>query len=153
VFHAADFSSLGADVPIYHAALEAANRRVVARPCDGWIPHNIPFPELSDAFEYIAEHAEENGRNEEEITVAPYVPAAVADDSAVARDAIRGHIAYYVGSGSGYERAVASRFPDEAERVVAEWRDGNRSAATRTLPTIWLQRSGSPVHQTRRANS
>jgi 5,10-methylenetetrahydromethanopterin reductase len=130
VFNVADFPALGADVPIYHAALGAANRRVVARLCDGWIPHNIPFPELPEAFEYIAEHAEENGRDAGDITVAPYVPAAVADDSQEARDAIRGHIAYYVGSGSGYERAVASRFPDEAERVAAEWRDGNRSTAT-----------------------
>jgi 5,10-methylenetetrahydromethanopterin reductase len=129
VFHAADFPPLGADVPIYHAALGTANRRVVARLCDGWIPHNIPFPELSDAFEYVAEHTKENGRDPEEITVAPYVPAAVADDSQEARDAIRGHIAYYAGSGSGYERAVSSRFPDEAERVAAEWRDGNRAAA------------------------
>lgn len=130
VFHAADFPPLDADVPLYHAALGKANRRVVARLCDGWIPHNIPFSELADAFEYVAEHAEENGRDPSDITVAPYVPAAVADNADDARDAIRGHIAYYVGSGSGYERAVTSRFPDEAERIATEWRDGNRAAAT-----------------------
>jgi 5,10-methylenetetrahydromethanopterin reductase len=130
MFHAADFPSLGADVAIYHAALGEANRRVVGRLCDGWIPHNIPFPELADAFEYVAEHAEENGRNPEDITVAPYVPAAVADDSEDAREAIRGHIAYYAGSGRGYQRAISVRFPEEVERIAEEWRNGERSTAT-----------------------
>jgi len=32
------------NVPIYHAALGPANRRVVGRLCNGWMPHNIPFP-------------------------------------------------------------------------------------------------------------
>lgn len=130
VFHAADFQALGADVPVYHAALGQANRRVVARLCDGWIPHNIPFPELPDAFEYVADHAERAGRDPDAITVAPYVPAAVADDPEEARDALRGHIAYYVGNGRGYERAVATRFPEEADRIAREWRDGDRATAT-----------------------
>lgn len=130
VFQTADFPSLGVDVPIYHAALGSANRRVVARLCDGWIPHNIPFPELPESFEYIAEHAENAGRDPSAITVAPYVPAAVSDDPTEARDAIRGHIAYYVGNGRGYERAVATQFPEKAERIARAWRDGDRTAAT-----------------------
>jgi 5,10-methylenetetrahydromethanopterin reductase len=129
VFHAADFPSLDHEVPVYHAALGPANRRVVARLCDGWIPHNIPFPDLPEAFEYIAEHAEEAGRDPDDIEVAPYVPAAVAEDGDAARDTVRGHIAYYVGSGKGYERAVAGRFPEEAERVAGLWRSGDRKEA------------------------
>ena len=56
VFHAADFPALGSRVPLYGAALGPANRRVVARLCDGWIPHNVPFPALPEAFDYIREH-------------------------------------------------------------------------------------------------
>ena len=129
VFHAADFPPLETDVPIYHAALGRANRRVVARLCDGWIPHNIPFPNLEEAFAYVADHAEEAGRDPTDITVAPYVPAAVAEDSETARDAIRGHIAYYVGSGEGYQHAVAARFPDAANRIAGAWRSGERQQA------------------------
>lgn len=129
VFHAADFPALGADVPIYHAALGKANRRVVARLCDGWIPHNVPFPDLPEAFAYVADHAEKAGRDPANITVAPYVPAAVDDDPEDARDAIRGHVAYYVGNGTGYERAVAARFPEATERVVSAWRSGDRATA------------------------
>ncbi|MFB6206187.1 MAG: LLM class flavin-dependent oxidoreductase [Haloglomus sp.] len=127
-FHAADFPALGADVPIYGAALGRANRRVVARLCDGWIPHNVPFPDLADAFSYIREHTPDD-RDADDITVAPYVPAAVHDDPARARDAVRGHVAYYVGSGEGYRRAVAERFPDEAEAVADAWRSGERDDA------------------------
>jgi len=114
---------------VYHAALGPANRRVVGRLCDGWIPHNVPFPDLDDAFEEVAKAARETGRNPEKITVAPYVPAAVSDDATSARAAIHGHVAYYVGSGEGYRRAVGSRFPAEADAIAAAWQNGERGAA------------------------
>ncbi len=130
LFEVADFDPLGVDVPIYHAALGPANRRVVARLADGWIPHNIPFPALDEAFQEIEETAREAGRDPSEITVAPYVPAAVSDENPEnARDAIRGHVAYYVGSGEGYRRAVAQRFPDAAATVADRWQAGDRDAA------------------------
>ncbi|MFB6178359.1 MAG: LLM class flavin-dependent oxidoreductase [Halorientalis sp.] len=130
VFEVADFPPLGVEVPIYHAALGPANRRVVGRLADGWIPHNVPFPDLADAFGEIEETAREADRDPDEITVAPYVPAAVSDDDPDrARDAIRGHVAYYVGSGDGYRRAVAQRFPDQAETIADHWRAGDRGEA------------------------
>ena len=118
------------DVPIYHAALGAANRRVVGRLCDGWMPHNIPFSELADAFETVERTARETDRDPSEITIAPYVPAAVSDDADEAYDAVRGHIAYYTGSGDGYRNAVGLRFPDRADRIADAWRDGDRERAT-----------------------
>jgi alkanesulfonate monooxygenase SsuD/methylene tetrahydromethanopterin reductase-like flavin-dependent oxidoreductase (luciferase family) len=132
IFEVQDFPALGADVPVYHAALGKGNRRVVARLCDGWIPHNVPFPVLEDNYEYIREHAEDAGRAET-IDVAPYVPAAVADDPESAKDVIRGHIAYYVGNGEGYQRAVAELFPDEADAVATAWGSGDRSAAAEAV--------------------
>lgn len=117
------------DVPIYHAALGPANRRVVGRLCDGWMPHNVPFSELDDAFETVADAARERGRDPDDITIAPYVPAAVSDDSDEAYDAVRGHIAYYAGSADGYRNAIGMRFPDRADRVADAWRDGDREGA------------------------
>lgn len=121
---------LGRDVPLYHAALGPANRRVVGRLCDGWIPHNVPFSELDEAFEVVATAAREADRDPSQITVAPYVPAAVSEDEAEAYDAIRGHVAYYVGSGDGYRRAVGSLFPDRADEVADAWQAGERAEAT-----------------------
>ncbi|WP_224447962.1 LLM class flavin-dependent oxidoreductase [Haloprofundus salilacus] len=129
LFEVADFPGLDADVPVYNAALGPANRRATGRVCDGWIPHNVPFEELSEAFEVVADAAREAGRDPDDIAVAPYVPAAVSEDESAAYDAVRGHLAYYVGSGEGYRRAVAIAFPDEADRVADAWRSGDRAAA------------------------
>ncbi|SFS67215.1 LLM class flavin-dependent oxidoreductase [Halostagnicola kamekurae] len=126
----ADFPALEADVPLYHAGLGPANRRVVGRLCDGWIPHNIPFSGLEAAFETVADAARERGRDPDDVTVAPYVPTAASDDPEHAREILRRHVAYYVGSGEGYRNAVATEYEREAERIANAWRTGAREEAT-----------------------
>jgi len=133
IFEVADFPALGADVPVFTAALGPATRRATGRVADGWLPHNVPFGRLAESFETIAEAARGRDRDPEAITVAPYVPAAVSDDPERARDAIRGHVAYYVGSGEGYRRAVARQFPDGADAVAAAWHEGDREAARKAV--------------------
>ncbi|WP_435359013.1 LLM class flavin-dependent oxidoreductase [Haloarchaeobius sp. DFWS5] len=129
LFDVADFPALGCDVPVYAAALGPANRRATGRVADGWLPHNIPFDELSEAFETVAKTAREAGRDPDDIVVSPYVPCAVSDDADEAEAAIRNHLAYYLGSSDGYKNAAAMSFPEQAERVAAAWRDGDRDAA------------------------
>lgn len=126
----ADFPALDASVPVYHAGLGPANRRVVGRLADGWLPHNIPISELNDAFEMVATAAHERDRDPEEITVAPYLPTAASEDRDNARETLRRHIAYYVSSGEGYRKAASMRFPDEVERVNEHWHAGERDEAT-----------------------
>lgn len=128
VFDVADFPSLETPLPVYAAALGPANRRATGRVADGWLPHNIPFDRLPEAFEVIADAAREAGRDPGDFEVAPYVPAAVTDDPAEARDIIRGHVAYYAGSGAGYRRAIGAYF-DETESIAAAWQDGDRDLA------------------------
>ncbi|MEF8773862.1 MAG: LLM class flavin-dependent oxidoreductase [Halobacteriales archaeon] len=129
VFDVQEFPAQSADVPVYYAALGPANRRVVGRVADGWIPHNVPFERLDRAFETVADAARDAGRDPGEITVAPYVPTAVAEDVEQARDAIRGHVAYYVGSGEGYRKAVAAAFGERADAVATAWQAGDRDEA------------------------
>lgn len=127
-FSVADFPALGTEIPVYTAALGPANRRATGRTADGWLPHNIPLATLDDAFETIARTARDAGRDPRDIATAPYVPAAVSDDPEQAHDAIRGHLAYYIGNGEGYRRAAASEFP-AANDVAEAWRDGDRAGA------------------------
>jgi len=129
IFEVADFPPLGRDVPVYAAALGPANRRATGRTADGWLPHNVPFDCLDTAFETVAETAREAGRDPGDIAVAPYVPAAVSEDGDAARGVARGHVAYYVGSGEGYRKAVAQSFPEGADAVAEAWRDGDREGA------------------------
>lgn len=120
---------LDADVPLYNAALGPANRRATGRLFDGWLPHNVPLDRLDEAFDTIASAARAAGRDPDEIRVAPYVPTAVAEDEATARDQVAQHVAYYVGSGAGYRRAVAMSFPEAAETIADRWADGDRDGA------------------------
>jgi alkanesulfonate monooxygenase SsuD/methylene tetrahydromethanopterin reductase-like flavin-dependent oxidoreductase (luciferase family) len=119
----------GVDVPVHTAALGEAARRATGRVADGWLPHNLPFDRYEAAFETIARTARDRGRDPEDIAVTPYVPCAVDEDESVARAAIRGHVAYYVGSGSGYRDAVAMSFPERAAAVAEAWADGERDRA------------------------
>ena len=133
---------LDRDVPVYHAALGPANRRVVARLADGWLPHMVPFSELEEAFGYIADVAEEAGRDPTDITAAPYVPAVVHEETLAAEAELRQHIAYYVGSGEGYRRAVATTYPDEAEAIADAWQEGDRELATDHVTDAMLEDLG-----------
>ncbi|MFC4357609.1 LLM class flavin-dependent oxidoreductase [Halobium salinum] len=133
LFETADFPALDADVPVYTAALGPAARRMTGRVADGWIPHNVPFERLDESFETVAETAREAGRDPSAIDTAPYVPAAVGDDAEAAYEAVRGHLAYYVGSGEGYRKAVATAFPDAADTVAERWRGGDRDGAREAI--------------------
>jgi alkanesulfonate monooxygenase SsuD/methylene tetrahydromethanopterin reductase-like flavin-dependent oxidoreductase (luciferase family) len=139
IFDVADFPSLEADAPVYAASLGPVNRRATGRTADGWLPHNIPFDRLDEAFETVAETARDAGRDPADIAVAPYVPSAVSDDPEDARQVVRGHIAYYVGSGEGYRRAVAQSFPEGADAVAEAWRAGERADARAAVTSGMLE--------------
>lgn len=133
LFDVADFPALDRDIPIYAAALGAANRRATGRVADGWLPHNIPFDQLAEAYTTVADTARQAGRDPDDITVSPYIPCAVSDDADEAYATIRNHLAYYLGSSDGYKNAAALSFPDQATRVADAWRDGDRGAARKAV--------------------
>lgn len=141
VFSVRDFPALDGEVSIYAAALGEASRRATGRTADGWLPHMIPLDDLEGAFETVERTARDAGRDPD-LAVSPYVPAAVADDPDEAREAVRGHVAYYVGSGEGYRRAVAKRFPDETERIAEAWRAGERASARETVTKAMVDALG-----------
>lgn len=141
LFTTRDFPALDGEVSVYAAALGEASRRAAGRTADGWLPHMIPFDELEDAFETVRRTAREAGRDPA-VAVSPYVPAAVADDPEEAQAAIRGHVAYYVGSGEGYHRAVARRFPEGAERIAEAWAAGERERAREAVTEAMIDALG-----------
>jgi alkanesulfonate monooxygenase SsuD/methylene tetrahydromethanopterin reductase-like flavin-dependent oxidoreductase (luciferase family) len=129
LFEVDGFPPLDRSFPIYNAAIGAANRRATGRLCDGWLPHLVPFSRLPDTFETVSDAAEEAGRDPGEITIAPYLPAAVSEDPEEAREAISRHVAFYVGSSAAFRNAVAKAFPEDAEVVGTRWNEGDREGA------------------------
>jgi alkanesulfonate monooxygenase SsuD/methylene tetrahydromethanopterin reductase-like flavin-dependent oxidoreductase (luciferase family) len=129
IFQIRNGPSLDADVPIYNAALGPANCRATGRVADGWMPYNIPFQSLDEAYETIERTASRNDRDPDEIAVKPRINVLIDDDVDAARDGIRGTVAYYVGSGDGYKNAVGRAYPDEVETIASEWRTGNHQNA------------------------
>jgi alkanesulfonate monooxygenase SsuD/methylene tetrahydromethanopterin reductase-like flavin-dependent oxidoreductase (luciferase family) len=131
VFRIRNQPPLGESVPVYNAALGKANRRATGRVADGWLPYNLPFDRLAEAFETVATAAREAGRDPTEIEVAPFVPAAVSDDPDEARDVIRANVAAYLGrfTDESYTTVVRRSFPDATARVADAWRRGDREGA------------------------
>lgn len=131
IFEVAGFPGLDADVPIYSAALGEVNRRVTGRFSDGWLPYHVPLSRLSDAFDVVADAARDAGRNPDDLSVNPFVPAAVSEDADVARDVIRENLASYVGkfTDDSYKNAVHEAYPEEAECIAERWRVGDEEGA------------------------
>lgn len=132
MFSVDDVPAFDSPFPVYAAALGNATRRATGRVADGWIPYNIPFSLLENRFEVIAKTARDAGRDPDEITVAPLVPAAVSNDPAEARDEIRYSIARYIGDheDDAYKNAVGELFPRKVDEIEHLWESGEQEEAT-----------------------
>lgn len=128
VFEVYGFAGLDANIPIFNAAMGPKNLELTGKLCDGWIPYNIPFSDLDAAFEIIADGAREVNRDPANITVTPWVPAAVSEDVKEARNAIRRNIAWYTGNFKAYRRAIEQTFPI-VDEIVTHWQAENEDEA------------------------
>lgn len=129
LFDVEGFPPLDADVPIYNAALGAANRRATGRLADGWIPYLLGISQLDSAYETIADAAHEAGRDPEAITVIPQILAAVDDGTETARYSVKQYIATYVGNYEAYRSIIAELFPEETTAITNTWNHGDETAA------------------------
>lgn len=107
------------DIPIYNAALGPRNVRLTGEIADGWLPNLYPLDGFERAKGWLAAGAERAGRDVDDIDVAMYVLAAVADDPAVARHAAARHVAFYLREAPGYYDRTAERagFGDDVRRA------------------------------------
>lgn len=124
----------GADVPIYNSALGEVNRRLTGEFADGWIPVMASLDTLASDVAEIRTAADEAGRDPDSIDVAPWIPTAVDDDPAMAEQRVRELISQELAM--GYTRVFERYgYGDAASRAFDLWRDGDRDAAAKALPT------------------
>jgi F420-dependent oxidoreductase-like protein len=126
---------------IYTASIAAAGLRTAAEVADGVLPF-LMSPEKADAI--IAPLREglaaAPGKTLAEFDNAPYVRIRMGDDVAACRDALRAHLAFYVG-GMGartknFYNDLVKRMGYEAEaaRIQDLFLDGKRNEAAAAVP-------------------
>jgi len=104
---------LRADIPIYLAAIGPKNVALAAEIADGWLPMLVVPERFDDAFGPSLAGAREG------FEIAAGVTVLVGDDVDSLRDAIKPHIALYVGGmgakGKNFYNSLISRYGWEAE--------------------------------------
>ncbi|MHB9288860.1 LLM class flavin-dependent oxidoreductase [Halobacteriales archaeon Cl-PHB] len=123
------------DVPVLVGALGPSNVRMAGAVADGWMPIFVPRDRIEDLYEEFADSARERNRDPEALTVAPNTVAAVSEDGEAARDAVRHHIAFYVGAmGDFYHRTLSdASFGDTADAIRSAWHEDGPEAAAEAV--------------------
>jgi F420-dependent oxidoreductase-like protein len=125
---------LRAEIPIYLAALGPKNVALAAEIADGWLPIFVAPERFDDAFGASLAGAPPS------FEIAATASVLVGDDLPALRDALRPHIALYVGGmgakGRNFYNALVRRYgwEDEAERIQELYLAGKKREATAAVP-------------------
>jgi alkanesulfonate monooxygenase SsuD/methylene tetrahydromethanopterin reductase-like flavin-dependent oxidoreductase (luciferase family) len=125
---------LRADIPIYLAAIGPKNVALAAEIADGWLPILVVPERFDDAFGPSLAGARDG------FEIAATVNVLVGDDVEALRDALKPHIALYVGGmgakGKNFYNSLISRYGWEAEaaRIQDLYLDGKQREAIASVP-------------------
>jgi F420-dependent oxidoreductase-like protein len=125
---------LRADIPIYLAAMGPKNVALAVEIADGWLPILLAPERFDRAFGPSIAGASDA------FEIAPTVNVLVGDDVQELRDALKPHIALYVGGmgakGKNFYNALVSRYgwEAEAERIQDLYLAGHQRDATAAVP-------------------
>ena len=127
-------------IPIYLAAIGPKNTELAGEIADGWIP-TLFSPEHVDALRpLLQDGAARSGRSLDGFDIAPTVQVFVNDDLQAARDAMRPHIALYVGGMGSRERNFYNQlvqrygFEAQAKQIQDFYLEGKREEAMAAVP-------------------
>jgi F420-dependent oxidoreductase-like protein len=125
---------LRADIPIYLAAIGPKNVALAAEIADGWLPMLVVPERFDEAFGPSLAGAREG------FEIAAGVNVLVGNDVQALRDALKPHIALYVGGmgakGQNFYNSLVSRYGWEAEAAQIQelYLAGNARAAIAAVP-------------------
>ncbi|MFB6220912.1 MAG: LLM class flavin-dependent oxidoreductase [Halolamina sp.] len=124
------------DVPVYVGALGETNVRMAGAEADGWMPIFVPERRLRELREEFHESARRHDRDPAELAIVPNTVAAVSEDGEAAREQVRQHIAFYVGTmGSFYHRMLSEAgFEDDADAIRSLWQEEGPESAAERVP-------------------
>ena len=125
---------LRAEIPIYLAALGPKNVALAAEIADGWLPIFVDPERFGDAFGPSLAAAPPD------FEIAATASVLVGDDVEALRDALRPHVALYVGGmgakGRNFYNSLVRRYgwEDEAERIQELYLAGRQREAIAAVP-------------------
>jgi F420-dependent oxidoreductase-like protein len=125
---------LRAEIPIYLAALGPKNVELAAEIADGWLPIFVAPERFDEAFGASLAGAPDG------FEIAATASVLVGDDVAALRDALRPHVALYVGGmgsrGRNFYNALVRRYgwEQEAERIQELYLSGKQREAIAAVP-------------------
>jgi F420-dependent oxidoreductase-like protein len=125
---------LRAEIPIYLAALGPKNVALAAEIADGWLPIFVDPERFDDAFGPSLAGAPSG------FEIAATVSVLVGDDVEALRDALRPHVALYVGGmgakGKNFYNALVRRYgwEDEAAQIQELYLAGRQREAIAAVP-------------------
>ena len=121
---------LRADIPIYLASIGPKSVRLAFEIADGWLPIFVVPEKLSETF----------GTPPDGFEIAPTVSVLVGDDVQSLRDALKPHLALYVGGmgakGKNFYNELVRRYgwEAEAERIQELYLAGHQRDAIAAVP-------------------
>jgi F420-dependent oxidoreductase-like protein len=122
------------DIPIYLAAIGPKNVALAAEIADGWLPIFVDPERFDDAFGPSIAGAPEG------FEIAATVSVLVGDDVESLRNALKPHLALYVGGmgakGKNFYNALVRRYgwEDDAERIQELYLSGRQREAIAAVP-------------------
>jgi F420-dependent oxidoreductase-like protein len=125
---------LRADIPIFLAAIGPKNVALAAEIADGWLPIFVVPERFDETFGASIARAKEG------FEIVAMVTVLVDDDVQAMRDALKPHLALYVGGmgakGKNFYNALVRRFgwEAEAERIQDLYLDGKKQEAAAAVP-------------------
>jgi len=132
-----------ADLPIYLAAIGPKNVALAAEIADGWLPiffspthyQTVFAPSIESGFA-----AAQETKSTTTFDIAPSVPVAMGDDIEACRNAIKPHLALYIGGmgakGKNFYYDLVSRYGYDgaAETIQTLYLQGKRREAAMAVP-------------------
>jgi len=131
-----------ADLPIYLAAIGPKNVELAAEIADGWLPIFFSPKHYTAVFKQSVEagFAKSSSKNVATFDIAPSVPVALGDDIDACRNAIKPHLALYIG-GMGakgknfyYDLVVRYGYEGAAETIQTFFLQGKKMEAAMAVP-------------------
>ncbi|WP_394363340.1 LLM class flavin-dependent oxidoreductase [Amycolatopsis sp. SB7-3] len=130
---------LGAEIPIYLAAIGPRSLELAGEVADGWFGVFCSPERIAESVPHIHAGRDKAGAPDKGFEVIPSVPVVVGRSPGEAADAVRHYIARFVSLGTkehSFYHALMKRmgYPDEADTVYDRYASGDRAGAAAAVP-------------------